>query len=283
MFQNKRFFSVAGAPKSGTKSLYFYLKSHPCICMAEPKETDFFQHNYVRGLKWFKSLFEPSQGIQALGEASPGNMIHPDAARRIAHHFPDARLIFVLRDPVERAYSQYCFGVMLGTQDPNQSFSELIRGDEGTWGDRVLRLGLYHRQLLRFERYFPHEQMMIRLFRDFKEDNERFVRRIFQFLGVDDSVQVDTSERHNRTRYPRSKAVLRAAYALWNPIKSMLPEGVLEGTYGLRSSIRNKLFQSGSQKKPSMKPADREYLSDYYAEPNRQLEKWLGRDLSHWS
>ena len=144
-------------------------------------------------------------------------MIHPDAARRIAHHFPDAHLIFVLRDPVERAYSQYCFGVMRGTQDPNQSFSELIRGDEGTWGDRVLRLGLYHRQLLRFERYFPHEQMMIRLFRDFKEDNERFV------------------------------------------------------------------FQSGSQKKPSMKPADREYLSDYYAGPNRQLEKWLGRDLSHWS
>ena len=251
--------------------------------MAEPKETNFFQHNYDRGLDWFESLFDPSQEVQAFGEASPGNMIHPNAAERISRYFPDARLIFVLRDPVERAYSQYAFGVMRGTQDPNQTFSELIRSEEGTWGDRVLKLGLYHRQLLRFEKHFPPKQMMVCLFRDFKEDNERFLRLIFRFLEIDDPIRIDTSEKHNKTRYPRSKAVLRTAYAMWNPIKSVLPERILEKIYGLRSSVRDKLFQSGTQKKPSMKPADREYLRDYYAEPNRRLEEWLGRDLSHWT
>ncbi|MCS4136382.1 hypothetical protein GGP44_003060 [Salinibacter ruber] len=251
--------------------------------MAEPKETNFFQHNYHRGFEWFESLFEPSQKAHAFGEASPGNMIHSSAAERISDHFPEARLIFVLRDPVERAYSQYCFGVMRGTQDPSQSFSELIRSDDGTWGDRVLRLGLYYRQLTRFEKHFPRNQMAIHLFQDFRRDNEAFVRRLFKFLDVDESVEIDTSERHNRTRYPRSKRILKMAHAMWAPVKSVLPKSVLEQMYGLRSSVRELLFQSGTQEKPPMKSEDRAYLRDYYAEPNERLEDWLGRDLSHWT
>jgi hypothetical protein len=72
-------------------------------------------------------------------------------------------------------------------------------------------------------------------------------------------------------------------YALWRPLEDVLPNPVVESTRTLRSSVRELLFQSGSQGKPTMAPEDRAYLRDYYEEPNRRLEEWLGRDLSHWT
>lgn len=210
-------------------------------------------------------------------------MIHPKAAGRIASHFPEAQLIFVLRNPVERAYSQYLHGIMRGTDTPRVSFSELIRDQDDEWGSRVLRLGLYHEQLARFEEHFPRDQMLVGLFQAFQENNEAFLCRILNFLGVDPSVELCSSEQYNSTRYPRNRRVLRIAYTLWEPIKSVLPESALKKMYSVRSSVRDLLFQSGTQKKPPMKPEDRTYLQDYYAESNRRLEKWLGRDLSHWN
>lgn len=276
------FFSICGAPKAGTTSLHHYLDAHPQICMSDPKETDFFQHHYDRGLEYLEGCFRHCPDAQVYGEASPGNMIHPKAAERIVTHFPDARLVFVLRNPVERAYSQYLYGVMRGTDSPQRTFSKLIR-DRDDWGQRVLELGMYHEQLSRFEQHFSRDRMLVGLFSDFKEDNEAFLRRVLRFLGVDDSMPVDTEERRNTTRYPRSKTLLRAAYAVWEPVKAVLPEAALDQMFGIRGRVRDMLFQSGTQEKPPMKPADRAYLRDYYAEPNRRLEEWLGRDLSHWT
>jgi len=158
------FFSICGAPKAGTTSLHQYLGAHPKICMSDPKETDFFQHHYDRGWEWFESCFSSSEGECVFGESSPGNMIHPNAARRIAEHRPDARLIFILRDPVERAYSQHLYSVMLGTKASSTSFSELIRRERSEWGRRVLELGQYYNQLLRFEKHFPRDQLWVGLF-----------------------------------------------------------------------------------------------------------------------
>jgi hypothetical protein len=250
--------------------------------VSDPKETNFFKDHYDRGLEWFANCFDLSPGTEAVGEASPGNMIHPHAAERIARHFPDARLIFVLRDPVERAYSQYYFGVMRGTQDPSQSFSELIRRDGG-WGRRVLELGLYHEQLLRFERHFPDQQMCIELYEDFKRDNVAFVRRVFDFIGVDPSFELDSYERSNQTRYPRHTRALQVVRRAWRTFEQHIPQLVTEHIDGLRTTARKMFFQDGEQKKPPMSGADRTYLSNFYAEPNARLEDWLGRDLSHWT
>ncbi|MCS3956559.1 hypothetical protein GGP81_003101 [Salinibacter ruber] len=276
------FFSICGAPKAGTTSLHHYLGAYPEICVSQPKETDFFQHRYDRGLKYFESCFEHCQNTLAWRESSPGNMIHPEAPERIASHFPNARLIFVLRNSIERAYSQYLYGVVRGTDTPRISFSKLIRDGDDEWGRRVLELGLYCEQLARFEKHFPRDQMLIGLFQTFREDNEAFLSRILTFLEVDSSVDLQTSEQHNSTRYPRSRKALRVAYTLWEPIKSTLPERAVEKMCGLRSSVRDLLFQSGTQEKPPMKSKDRAYLREYYAEPNKRLEEWLNRDLSHW-
>ncbi len=283
MTNEDTFFSICGAPKAGTTSLHQYLGEHPRICMSDPKETDFFQHHYDRGWKWFESCFAPVGEEDVFGEASPGNMIHPEAARRIAEHRPDAKLIFILRDPVERAYSQHLYSVMRGTDASSISFSELIQDQNSEWGRRVLELGLYYDQLRRFERHFSRDQLWIGLFQDFRKNNKAFVRDIFDFLGVDPSARVEPEEKHNTTRYPRSKVMLRLARKLWEPVKSSLPERMVERLYGVRSSVRDLLFQPGMQEKPPMKPEDRAYLREYYAEPNSRLEEWLGCDLSHWT
>jgi len=277
------FFSICGAPKAGTTSLHQYLDAHPEICMSDPKETDFFQHKYDRGWGYFESCFDPSPETRVFGEASPGNMIHPEAPRRIAHHRPDARLFFVLRNPIERAYSQYLYGVMRGTDSPTQSFSELIRDRDDPWGRRVLELGLYHEQLTRFEQYFPRDQMWVGLFQDFKKNSRAFFRRMLGFLEVDLSIPIETDDWHNATRYPWSKTLLRMAYAAWEPVEMMLPETTLDQFEGVRSQMRDLLFQRGEQEKPPMRPEDREYLREYYAAPNHKLEEWLGQDLSHWT
>jgi hypothetical protein len=251
--------------------------------MSNPKETDFFQHHYDRAWGWFKNCFSPSDEEEIYGEASPGNMIHPKAPRRIARHRPDARLLFVLRNPIDRAYSQHLYSVARGTNDPSKSFSELIRDRDDEWGRRVLELGLYHEQLVRFEKHFPRDQMWVGLFRDLRQDTSAFVDRVLEFLDVDTSVQLETDERHNSTpSYPKSKQMVQVAYAVWNLLEAFLPAPVLDLFGDLRSGVRDFLFHEEEGKKPEMQPADRAYLRDYYAEPNRRLEKWLGRDLSHW-
>ena len=283
MLKDHKFFSVCGAPKAGTTALHRYLDAHPEVCMSDPKETDFFQHNYHRGWDWFESCFDPHGHERIFGEASPGNMIHPDAPARIAKHRPDARLIFVLRNPIERAYSQYYYGVMRGTDTSHKSFSALIRDSGDAWGRRVLELGMYHAQLQRFEQYFARDQLFVGLYEDLRADNKAFVRQILDFLAVDSSVgMLDVEAKVNETRYPRHTGLLRTAYAVWNPIKHLLPVTAVDAMFGLRSRIRDMFFQSGTQEKPPMGPDNRALLRNLYAEPNAQLEEWLGKDLSHW-
>ena len=282
MLSGDTFFAICGAPKAGTTALHQYLDTHPEICMSTPKETDFFQHNYQRGWDWFESCFDPGPGVKVCGEASPGNMIHPQAAERIFHHRPSARLIFILRNPIERAYSQYYYGIMRGTGDSQQSFSDLIRDKDDAWAQRVLELGMYHQQLIRYTEHFHRSQMFIGLYEDFREDNRTFVRQIIDFLGVDASVMLKNTQRENTTRYPHHTTILRTAYAVWNPIKRLLPDPVIDALFGVRSRVRDAFFKSGSQAKPPMDPADRAYLRALYSEPNARLAEWLGRDLSDW-
>lgn len=288
MLRENPFFSICGAPKSGTTSLYTYLDRHPDVCASTPKETHFFQGGYEKGLEWFETCFDCDPETTVWGEASAGNMIHPKAPRRIARHFPDARLIFVLRNPIDRAYSQYWYEIRRGTDRGidhlQRSFSQVIRNpDQDEWAQRILDLGRYHEQLRRYEEHFDRDQMFIGLFGRLKEEGDTFFRRVVEFIGADPAKMSDASTHHGHTYYPRNVSLMRAAYALWRPVEHVLPASVLEKTRTIRSKVRSALFQSGRQEKPEMDPDDRAYHRDYYEASNRRLEEWLGRDLSHWT
>lgn len=128
---------ICGAPRAGTTSLYQYLRQHPDVCMSRRKETGVFLENYDRGLEWLASNYLTHyDGESVVGESTTGHMQHPPSARRMGHDVPEARLVFILRDPVERIYSHYRFHRQSGRLTSDDRFSALIRDEET--GSRLL-------------------------------------------------------------------------------------------------------------------------------------------------
>jgi len=108
MYRNSKHFFILGAAKCGTSSLYYYLDQHPEILMSTPKETLFFEKEYHQGVDYFRSKYFPNyNGETFLGEARHRNLYLPYIPDRLAKSFPDAKLIIMLRNPVDRAYSHY--------------------------------------------------------------------------------------------------------------------------------------------------------------------------------
>src|SRR5947208_4822180 len=110
-------FLVIGAQRGGTTSLYHYLQAHPCIKLANTKDTHFFDKKYNKGLTWYRGHFpiwlEKAYAQQVrrqtfvMGEASPSYLFHPHVPKRVKQALPHVKLIVLLRNPVDRAYSQY--------------------------------------------------------------------------------------------------------------------------------------------------------------------------------
>jgi hypothetical protein len=278
------FCSICGAPKAGTTSLYQYLDAHPDICMSRPKETGYFFESYDEALDGFwENHFDHCTNPLVVGEASAGNMLHDKVAARLSKHFEDARLIFVLRDPVERLYSHYRFALNIGSLPPTTDFSRVIRDTENEWRHTMVELGMYCEQLQRYAAYFSRDQMRIFLFTELVNETDAVVRDCFEFVGVDPSVEVRTDQTHNETYNLKYPELYRLLYSLWAPLKNRLPESAMDQLMAVRSTVRGLFFQSERQASPELDPRDRRYLAELYADPNTRLQEWLARDLSHWT
>jgi hypothetical protein len=204
-------FVIIGGQRCGTTSLYRYLTEHPSCIHAFEKEVHYFDRHYGRDLCWYranfpmrsyKSLVERHAGAPALtGEATPNYMFHPIAPRRLAEHVPQARLIALLRNPVERACSHYHHEVWLGheTLDFEQALDaeeERLRGEQS----RILEdpgysgfnhahfsyanRGIYVDQLLEWMRYFPRERLLVIKSEDMYEEPDRILQEVQRFLGL---------------------------------------------------------------------------------------------------
>ncbi len=287
-------FLVIGAAKSGTTSLYHYLKQHPQVYMSPTKEPKFFAfegrkldfrgpgyRTVVTDIEEYRALFAGVSGEKAIGEASAMYLYVPEAADRIRRYVPEARLVAMLRNPVDRAYSAYLHRVREGRE--RLSFSEALKEEETRIRDnwRPLwhhkRMGFYHAQLTRYYELFSREQIRVYLYEDLNEDPVGMMQSIFRFLEVDDAFVPDTSLRHNVTRIPRSRA-LQTFIQKPNPleplIKPFLPEG-------MRKRIRANLHNLNLTKPPM--PEDiREELTEAYREDILKLQGLIRRDLSSW-
>ena len=297
-------FLVIGAGKSGTTSLYHYLRQHPQIFMSPTKEPKFFALEgvgiYFRGpgdqevmtqtadnrsvteIGAYERLFDGVRGEKAIGEASPIYLHSPQAPARIRHHIPDAKLVAVLRNPVERAYSAYLHQVRDGREW--LGFREALRAEEGRirdgWapGWRYRRVGFYFEHLSRYYELFGAEKLRVYLYEDLSESPVSVSQDIFRFLGVDGSFVPDTSLRHNPSGIPKSKALV-ALIKRPNPLKSaaraILPEK-------LRKRLSASLQTRNLSKAPPMPEEARRELVEAYREDVLRLEGLIGRDLSGW-
>ena len=244
-------FLIIGAEKCGTTALYKALTAHPDICAARRKEPHFFDYHYARGETWYRAWF-PFVWVRALrrrlrgrfatGEASPDYIFHPHAARRAKELLPHAKLIAILRDPAERAYSHYQQQVRKGrdplsfeealAREPERVDAPLARmqRDESLAVESVTRFsylarGRYAEQLERWLAHYPRESLLVLRSEDLAAAPSATVGRALAFLGLDARAGGDPRvERRNVGEYeaPLEPALRRRLADYFEPHNARL-------------------------------------------------------------
>jgi hypothetical protein len=293
-------FLIIGFEKAGTTSVYHYLKQHPQVFVSPTKETNFFVHEgqnpeilpylrkelpVVRSLAAYRALFDEVSEHKAVGEASPLYLADPHAAEQIRHYLPGAKLIALLRDPAERAYSSYWMRVRDGRE--TRSFEQAVEEELAGRLDDSLELesrhyvdwGLYARHLKVYLSSFDRSQLAIYLFDDLQADPSGLMRELFGFLEVDDGFIPDTSVRYNASGPPRSR-LLRPF--LWKSAVTRTVRRALPGPLSRRAASIQEAWRSRALAKPPMAPKLRRRLVANYRRDILELQGMLQRDLSRW-
>jgi hypothetical protein len=266
-------FLVVGVPKGGTTSLAAWLAAHPGIHMAWQKEVDFFQARWDRGVDWYRANFREARPGQLVGEATPWYLAHPLAPQRMAATVPQARLVALLRNPVDRAYSQYWW--QRAHRSEQRSFAQAVE-DELREPERVprgmpvgyLAAGRYAEQLERLCTAYPREAVLVRLTEDLARDASALVAEVCVHIGADPSVVPANVERaYNAAFEFRSLRLFRLMqrYRAWRRLA-----GRIDGWNRRRISY------------PPLDAELRARLVAHFRPANAALGEWLGRDLSAW-
>ena len=209
-------FFVVGAQKAGTTSLHRWLGQQPEVCLPTIKETHFFrdEQKFRRGVEWYLDWFPQDRSRTLSGEVDPEYMFFEAAPRRIRELVPDAKLVFVFRQPLERAYSQYQMSVSRGFE--SLRFGAALAAEPGRLSagtehslrhHSYLARGRYAEQVERFLKLFPARQLLFAKFDDLfcAERGLQDYARICRFVGVSSSPElVDRSGRHNPAVEARS-------------------------------------------------------------------------------
>lgn len=272
-------FLVIGAQKAGTTALTEFLRQHPDICFSRPKETWFFDKRYGKGIEWFASHFEHYEDETAIGEGTARLLQSEEAPTRIHTHIPNAKLFCILRNPIDRAFSQFHFYVYTGKAGADRSFGEVIRDPESEFGQDIIHQGRYIDHLRRYEDVFEREQLHVYLYDTFRDAPMDVVKSIYERLGVDPSFTPEASSKHNVTQYPASRRVYHIFRSGWQVIGGRVERCFPQTTKELRRHVRSLFFDT---EKPEMNDRDRSFLQTQYTESNKALEVYLNTDLSHW-
>ena len=190
-----------GVQKGGTTTLQRLLEQHPQVWLPPEKELHFFSLHYARGLQWYSDCFVDANVNQSCGEITPYYIFHPHAAQRIAEVLPDARLIVVLRDPVERCLSQYFHSRRLGLENLPLQAALVAEADRLSGAEQTLEApagrqqshqehsylarSRYEEQLARYEQRFASHQILVLRSEDLFEDGSHVWNRLQRFLHLD--------------------------------------------------------------------------------------------------
>ena len=271
-------FLIIGAQRSGTSSLYFSLAEHPYIVPPIAKELHFFDANYTKGLHWYRAQFPTTiekyyaehirRHIFITGEASPSYLFHPLAPQRISKLMPDVKLIVLLRNPIDRAFSQHWYNVKANRIE-TLSFKEAIEAEPGRIaGEReklladesyssptyrpfsYLTRGIYVDQLQYWMEFYPKAQFLILRSEDFYSQPAATVHEVLNFLGVPDT-EINANKEYKRYKVP-NKA-------------------------GYKSSSSTEQKQGNDHTR--MDPELRKFLIDYFRPHNARLSAFLNRDF----
>lgn len=315
-------FLVIGAAKSASTSLHDYLGQHPDIYMSPMKEPNFFAfdgatplfryppecngkggavrarlrnstlRNRIGSLEQYRCLFAGAARQRALGESSVNYLYSKDAPRLIRLHVPEVRLIAILRNPVERAYSRFLHARRDGLE-PLPDFAEALAAEDQRIADGYAPVwhyrnrGYYHDQLQRYFHLFARKRIHIMLYDDFCRDSLAQIQALFRFLEVDPSFIPDMSRHLNVSGKPRIEArswllddLLNTSNPVKTCVKRVLPPAALKSLRSL--IIRCNAKQTVPLRYAPMSPALRGELKNDFRSDILKLQDLIGRDLSGW-
>jgi len=282
-------FFIVGAPKAGTTSLYHYLNEHPEIVMSMQKETDYFSDEYlqkqglyygknrINTLEKYHSLFQNTDQKKT-GEASVSYLFYKDVPQKIKAYNSNGKIIIMLRNPIDRAFSHYLMDYRLGLI--SKSFESVLENKKKDIKDALfyqqyIELGQYFGQVKRYIEKFGKENITIIFYYDFKNHVAKEVQKVYEFLGVDSKYRAEVDNKHNTYSMPKNNWI-RFIYSFVSFRKifnKAFPKKKVR-------KIKEKLFSKS--KKPKLSDVSRAQLINLYADDIKQLEELLSIDLSQW-
>lgn len=279
-------FLVIGVEKGGTTWLHAQLKKHPDIFMPPTKEVHFFNkfnsnfiaHDYFKqGLDWYQEFFKEYNGQKAIGEVTPMYICDAEAPARIKQTLPEVKLIAMLRNPVNRAYSHYW---MAKQKNHTQlSFEEVIEQKE----PRFIERGLYYQQLKTYYELFDRQQIMVLFFDEVFKNPEYWLSEVCRFLGVDPCFFHNNPSIHEKvfeaSAYKSAALLNKQMYLVHEMRKSKVFSSLLN--WMKRRGFSDKIKKMNTVEKPYEKITEHDaaVLRDYYSEDLKALSSLLNRAL----
>ena len=292
--QPKPNFFIVGAAKSGTTSLWMYLKQHPDIFMPETlnlKEPGYFCHLYgIKSYDKYLSIFEKAKGIKAVGEASHAYLSSPESATWIKKFNPSAKIIIILRNPVERAYSLYNWMISEGyewifpfekaleIEEKRLKNEEFKHNNPEYWYNYLyFYSGLYSKQIKRYLNIFPEKQVRIFLFEDLINNPILLTQQIYDFLDVNSDFLPETSKKYNTRKTPQFVSL---QFFCKQKLPVYLRKIRLSKYKKIQSKILNLNCSMGKNK--NLDQETRKKLQLWYKDDLRATAKLINRDLENW-
>ena len=278
-------FFLLGAAKCGTTSLANCLMQTKGVCRSNPKEPYFFEKEYESGLDFYeRRYFSHWQGEPVIGEARHRNLYFPYIPERIHQVNPDAKLLVIVRNPIDRAYSHWLMHWSIGKEDLR--FRPAIEADLERIGRRgycesaeeeresrtYVDTGFYWEQIKRYLDLFPEKQLKVILFEDFVKEPKKSMQSVADFLGLDENAASDVNYDKRQANVPPWARFAVRTYRFVGA-KHLVPEPVKHVGRNLLSRLR---------RGKTMDDETRSWLAAQFVEKNAELSNFLGRDLSHW-
>lgn len=285
-------FICVGAQKAGTTAFFDMIKNHPEVSMSSIKEVHYFdiESNYKKGMKWYNSFFNDEKKI--IGECTPDYLLYNSIPKKIEKTLgTKIKLLFILRNPIERAYSQYNFHIMKGVEF-RDSFSEIIDSEILDKENKIynewyrpsyyLSRGLYANQIKRYLDCFPKDNMHFVLFEElFGKNQQHHFNAILDFLEVD-HLKLGHIDIANQSMIPKKglrkkflNGIRKNKYAL-KIVKTLLPEKLY---FWFHYEILSRIQKRPDKLSPDLKV---ELNNQFFKEDILKLEKIINKDLSSW-
>jgi Sulfotransferase family len=289
-------FLVIGAAKSGTTSLHYYLKQHPDVYLPIKKELHYFAYENMKratggpgdrniishicqSRQAYEVFYTEARAQTAIGEVSPSYLYFSDVGKRMLEELKKPKIIAVLRNPIERAFSQYMHLV----RDNRESlgFYDALLAEKGRiangWGAlwRYAESSLYSQRLKTYLDLFGDQHVKIFLYDDLSKTPELVMQELFAFIGVDPSYQIDVDRVYNRSGKPKSRFVADLL-AKPNSVKSLAARWVPES---LREPLKLRLQNLNTGSKGRIDDRSRAYLKEFFAQDIGEVQRMLDRPL----